>query len=180
MLGGKVSEFDLEGLLVLLAHIGDASLVCVHAIAGEVSEEGAKGLLDVLDDFLLLDPLGEGLFGLTVLVNVGHVAQAVVVFNFFSTAHHSCMDPASVFFSRKLFIVDKGSGCTCFVGVAGPVMLVEFALGSHSFADLHPAVVVVVHALVLIPVEFIDLFVVAENEPKFIEFGKQKIILKIK
>lgn len=72
----------------------------MHAIAREVSEEGAKGLLDVLNNFLLLDPLSEGFFGLTVLVHIGHVAKAVVVvFDFFGTAHHSCVDPASVLFS---------------------------------------------------------------------------------
>ncbi len=33
LLGGKISELNLKRLLVLLAHIGDARLICVHPIA---------------------------------------------------------------------------------------------------------------------------------------------------
>ncbi len=97
LLGGKVSEFDFKRLFVLLAHVSDARLISVHPIAREAPQEGAKGLLYILDHLFLLDPLGKGFFCLSILVHIGHVPQAIVVVDFFSTTHHSCLGSPVIF-----------------------------------------------------------------------------------
>jgi len=71
LLAGQVGEVDLERLSVPLAHALDA--VFVHGLAGllvsERPEEGAELAADEVDDFLLLDPLGEWPLGVSVVVH---------------------------------------------------------------------------------------------------------------
>lgn len=70
LLAGQVSEVDLEGLPVPLAHGLDA--VFVHGLAGaavsERLEEGLELSADEVDHFLLLDPLGEWALRVRVVV----------------------------------------------------------------------------------------------------------------
>ena len=62
----------------------------------EASEELAKLLLDVDDDFLLLNPLGEGLLSLTVVVHILHIAHAIDVISIFRAAHLTSVHPSGI------------------------------------------------------------------------------------
>jgi len=70
----------------------------MDALILETFQECAKSLLDVRNDFLLLDPLSEWLLRLTVVVDVVHVAKFTVVVGFFSTAHETSLAPSGVLF----------------------------------------------------------------------------------
>ena len=69
MLAGEVSEIDLEGTLVILAHLLDSVFILVLVvIVPEVPQEVLEGTDGVQSDFLLPDPLGKLTFGLLKLL----------------------------------------------------------------------------------------------------------------
>ena len=89
LFSGQVSELDFERLLVVTAHVSDAALVDVDTVlVVEASQECAKCLLDVSDYLFLLDPLGERLFCLCVVVDCseGTTHAVIVVLGLFSVA----------------------------------------------------------------------------------------------
>ena len=126
----------------------------MDSFLAESSQKGAKGLLDVGDYFLLLDPLGEWLFSLSVVVYVSHVAELTIVIRLLGIAHEASLAPSGVLVvARELFVVDKGRRCTRLVAIAHPLDCVELALGSPPLVDGHVAVILVVEAGCLVAVE---------------------------
>jgi len=86
----QFSKVDLERLLVLAAHVLDAVLIDMNAFFGEASQELLEGPLDERDDLLFLDPLGQGLFSLTVVVDHLHVSKVTLfVVGISGCAHHA-------------------------------------------------------------------------------------------
>lgn len=77
LLIGQVREVDFEGLLVVAAHFGDAVLINVYTLSGVAPQEGAKGLLNECNHFLLLDPLCQLALHLAVVIYISHVAQLI-------------------------------------------------------------------------------------------------------
>lgn len=80
LLVGQVREVDFKGLLVVAAHFCDAVLINVYAFSSVAPQEGAKGLLDESNYFLLLDPLCQLALDLAVVIYICHVAQLIPFF----------------------------------------------------------------------------------------------------
>ena len=77
LLVGQIREVDFKGLLVVAAHFGDAVLINVYTLSGVAPQEGAKGLLNECNHFLLLDPLCQLALHLAVVIYISHVAQLI-------------------------------------------------------------------------------------------------------
>ena len=80
LLVGQIREVDFKGLLVVAAHFGDAVLINVYTLSGVAPQEGAKGLLNECNHFLLLDPLCQLALHLAVVIYISHVAQLIPLF----------------------------------------------------------------------------------------------------
>ena len=120
----------------------------------ECCQKGAKGLLDVGDYLLLLDPLGEWLLSLSVVIDVGHVAELTIVISLLGIAHEASLAPSGVLVvSGELLVIDKGRRCAGLVAITHPLDCVEFALGGSPLIDGHVAVLLVVEAGCLVAIE---------------------------
>ena len=167
LLGGQIGKVDLEGLLVHAAHVLDAVLVSVNTLDLEAPQEAAEGLLDVLDDFLLLEPKVQVFLRLAVVIDVCHVIKLALVASFLRATHHAGLSsPCILLISREFFIVNEGGGSASLATLTHHFVLVELALGGPPLVHVHGLVVVLIHACMLVVVELRLLPIVTENEPK--------------
>ena len=118
-LAGQVSEIDLKGLFVPLAHALNTVLVYIltSCWVSKLLEEFLELPGDEVPDLLLLDPLGERPFRVCVVIQPAEVVVSAM-FSFLAisviprTLHHAQLlltDHSSFFVFIRLFIIHKGS-----------------------------------------------------------------------
>ena len=160
LLAGQVSEVDLERLLVPLTHALDAVFVYILTclLISERLEEALELSADEVNDFFLLDPLGEWTFRICVVVKSSNIIWIATWFSLaiwiIRTLHHAQLlltDHSSFFvLFTGLVIIHKGSSLSPFTNYLRAFHLIQLSLCLASLNDVGFCLWCVVNALLFV------------------------------